>query len=289
MDKRKSRRVLWGSLCGVLILAWIGLMLYSLTWEPYWLKVERNVIAFDGGGRVPAGLKIVHLSDIHRSDIVPDSYISGCVSKVNGLEPDIVFLTGDYITGRKRWIEGLGELLAPLEAGMGVWAVPGNHDGGKWAAVRGGPTNPGRIREELERAGIGVLENESVRLQRAGVPFTVVGMGDLWSGSFDSLKAFQGIDPGQFVICLTHNPDTLRMLRDYPVDLFLCGHTHGGQVCLPFVGAPLLPVEDTRYSGGLYRLGRGFAYVNRGVGLLRKVRFNCRPEIALFEVACSEE
>ena len=259
-------------------------MLYAFRWEPYWLTIERTVLAFDGKGAVPSGLRIVQLSDIHRSAIVPDSYIRECVSKVNELDPDLVFITGDCITGGEEWVDGLGELLSPLDAKLGVWASMGNHDGGEWAKVRGGPRDSGRVRGELEGAGIGVLENESVLLEHGGVPVRVVGMGDLWAGYFEPGEAFRGAREDEFVICLSHNPDTIGSLGGYPVDLLLSGHTHGGQVSIPFVGAPLLPVENTEYARGLHRIAGGYAYVNRGVGLLRKVRFNCRPEIAFFVV-----
>ena len=284
MKRRISRRGFLGVLGGAALGVGVGLPLYVFRWEPYWLKVERNVLTFDERDGVPSGLRIVHLSDIHRSDIVPDSYIRKCVSKANELEPDLILLTGDYITGDVGWAAGLGELLAPLKASMGVWACLGNHDGGKWSARYGGPPGYNRVREELKKAGIGVLVNENVQLEYDGVPVTIVGMGDLWAGYFDPETTFQGIAPDGFVICLTHNPDTLEMLQGYPVDLFLCGHTHGGQVSVPLVGAPILPIEDTRYGGGLYRLSENYAYVNRGVGLLRKVRFNCRPEISFLRV-----
>jgi predicted MPP superfamily phosphohydrolase len=275
-----SRRQLLKIVAGSLVGAGISGSLYSYFLEPYWLVVERHKLTFNPTHNPPTKLRIAHLSDLHRSDIVPAAYLNECVTKVNSLKPDLILLTGDYITWEKNWAESVGEILSPLEAGLGVFASLGNHDGGDWA---GFPSDT--VRRRLEKAGICVLVNEYKNLSFGSVPITIVGLGDLWAGDFDTGTAFNKVDPECFTIALSHNPDTVPFLSNCSANLILCGHTHGGQVWIPLLGPPILPVDDRRFSAGVYGEGEQIIYVNRGVGLLRKVRFNCRPEIALIEIA----
>ncbi len=278
--RKLTRRRLLKIIAGSVTAAGLGGSLYSYFIEPYWLAVERHRLKFEKKRNPPSGLRILHLTDLHRSDIVPESYLRECIARANALKPDIVLLTGDYITWETKWAQSVGEILGPLKAGLGVFASLGNHDGGDWAGF-----SAETVTRHLERAGVRVLVNESVRLSHGSVPFAIVGLGDLWAGNFDSKAAFNGAKPEEFTIALSHNPDTISSLRDTCADLILSGHTHGGQVCVPLFGPPILPVDNRTYSSGIYREGRQTAYVNRGVGLLRRVRFNCRPEIALIEIA----
>ncbi len=273
-------KTLAGSVVGV----GIGGPAYSCLVEPYWLAVERHSLRFASKHNPPCGLRIVHLSDLHRSRIVPDSYLRDCIATANELAPDLVVMTGDYITSSRKWADRLGGLLVPLQATVGVYATLGNHDGGRWAAAHGGSPDTSFVREALEKAGIRVIVNRSLRLKYRDKVITLVGLGDLWAGEFDAPRAFRGVGADEFTIALSHNPDTIRELRKYAVNLILCGHTHGGQVRLPFIGPPILPVDDKQYSAGVYRIGEQVAYVNRGIGLLAKVRFNCRPEIACLDI-----
>jgi len=273
-------KVLAGSALGL----GLGGGFYACRVEPYWLKVERREIPLGPRHRAAGPIRIVQLSDLHRSRIVPDSYLRKCVARANELDPDLVLMTGDYVTHGLQWTSGLGKVLSGLRAGSGKFASFGNHDGGGWAATCGGPRDTTAIERELAAAGFRALVNQSVTLDVRGVRLAIVGLGDLMAGQFEPHTAFKHVPEGRFVIALSHNPDTLRELENFPADLILCGHTHGGQVCIPFLGPPLLPVEDTRYSAGMYRLGAARAYVNRGLGLLRQVRFNCRPEITCIDL-----
>ena len=277
---RLSRRRLLKILAGSFVGAGLGGSLYSYFLEPYWLAVERHKLNFDRKYNPPSGLTIAHLTDLHRSEIVPDSYLQKCIAKVNSLKPDLVLLTGDYITWDVKWAESIGEILSSLKGRLGVFASLGNHDGGDWA---GFPSDT--VISSLEDAAIRVLINESVKLSFKGTSVTIVGLGDLWAGDFDAEAAFGNVDPGSFTITLSHNPDTIGNMLNYSSNLTLCGHTHGGQVWIPLIGPPILPVDDKTYSAGIYLEGEQTIYVNRGVGLLRRVRFNCRPEIAFIEIA----
>lgn len=276
LTRRRFLKIAAGSVAG----AGIASALYGYFLEPYRVAVEQHILRFAPGKNPPSGLRMVHLSDLHRSEVVPDSYLLECFSKANQLNPDLVVMTGDYITSGSKWSDSLGDLLASLQASLGIYATLGNHDGGQWA---GFDTLP--VREELEKAGIRVLTNESVALEHTGKPFTVVGLGDLWAGDFDPSKSFEGVKADRFTIALSHNPDTITALQEFNANIILCGHTHGGQVRIPLLGPLVLPVKDKRFSAGIYRVGEQIAYVNRGIGLLRRIRFNCRPEIACIDIA----
>ncbi len=262
----------------------MGGVAYSFLVEPYWLAVERHSLEFASRDNPPCGLKIVQLSDLHRSKIVPDTYLGDCIATVNGLAPDLVVMTGDYITHGTRWVKGLRDVLTSLQAPLGIYAVFGNHDGGKWAARYGGSSDTSLVRRELEQAGIRTLVNQSLRLEYGGKAFTLVGLGDLWAEEFDAVAAFRRVEAEEFTIALSHNPDTITELQKYPANLILCGHTHGGQVRIPLVGSPIVPIADWKYTAGLFRMGEQVAYVNRGIGLMMKVRFNCRPEVTYLEI-----
>ena len=169
-----------------------------------------------------------------------------------------------------------------LSAPLGVYAVLGNHDHG----VHGQHTRAQRresasaLRDVLGAGGVRELLNESVLISRDGcAPLHLAGFGDLWAGEFDP-EAVTAVSTGP-TIALTHNPDGAPALAERDMDLILCGHTHGGQVRVPFLGPPILPVRLRQYAAGPYDLDRSRLYVNRGVGWLRRVRLFVRPEVTL--------
>jgi len=276
LTRRRLLKILAGSFVG----ASLSGGLYSYCVEPYWLKIERHKLSFDKKFNPPSGLTIAHLTDMHRSGIVPDSYLQECVRKTNALKPDLVLLTGDYITWDKKWAVSLKEILGTLQGRLGVFASLGNHDGGDWAGF-----SSDAVRESLEDAGIHVLMNESIKLSFDDVPVTVVGLGDLWAGDFDAETAFDNVDSDCFAIALSHNPDTVSKICNYSSNLVLCGHTHGGQVRLPLIGAlDIVPYHKIRYDLGLFDIRGTKLYVNRGIGTaMLPIRMLCPPEITLFK------
>jgi predicted MPP superfamily phosphohydrolase len=141
------------------------------------------------------------------------------------------------------------------------------------------------VRELLGRAGVTLLHNAAETLRVRGRAVTLVGLGDMWAGELQPALAFDGPDAnGGLRIVLAHNPDAKEALREYAWDVLLSGHTHGGQVKLPFVGPLLLPIRDRRFAEGLHRWEGRWVYVTRGVGNLHGIRFNCPPEVALLTV-----
>jgi len=140
------------------------------------------------------------------------------------------------------------------------------------------------LRKLLEHSGIQLLHNTSTHVQVRSAGLTLVGLGDLWAEEIEQARAFSALDAGIPVVLLSHNPDSKDVLGNYPWDLMLSGHTHGGQVIIPFDGPRFAPVMDKRYVGGLGTWGFRQIRVSRGVGSLGGVRFRCRPEVNLLVV-----
>jgi predicted MPP superfamily phosphohydrolase len=260
-----------------------GSGIYASAIEPEWLTVSRRAIPVGRGSGTP--LKVLHLSDLHASRVVSLEFIASAVRKGVALQPDLICLTGDFITRGYDELDGYAEVLRGLAETAPTFACLGNHDGGLWAARRRGYPTTHRVRELLERAGVTLLHNAAETLRVRGREVTLVGLGDMWAGELQPALAFDGPDAnGGLRIVLAHNPDAKEALREYAWDVLLSGHTHGGQVKLPFVGPLLLPIRDRRFAEGLHRWEGRWVYVTRGVGNLHGIRFNCPPEVALLTV-----
>lgn len=235
--------------------------------------------------RLPAawdGFTIAQLSDLHYDDEFSVVPIRRAVEVVNHLHPDMVVVTGDFVTTpylrhnakqAASAAEPCAQLLGQLRAPFGVQAVLGNHD----VAL-----DPARVVEALQSQGIHVVRNRSMPLEQAGTRLWLCGVDDVIEGKPDVDAALKGIPPTEAVILLVHEPDFADHVARYPVDLQLSGHSHGGQVRLPLVGAPFLPKLAKKYPWGMRRIGRLTLYTNIGLGTIRMaIRFNCPPEITL--------
>ncbi len=270
MPSLTRRQFLRRLLAAALVLA--GPTAWATALAPSLLQVTRRRFSLPGVPR----LRFLALGDLHRSRWVPDEWIARAVRTGLALRPDLVLLTGDYVTGLGH-ADGLTDLLAPLtRVPLGAWAVLGNHD--HW-------TEPERIAAALEAAGIRVLRNGAASLLEGRL--WLVGLDDAMEAKDDLEGALDGVPPDVPLLLLLHEPDPAegiasRLAR--PV-LQLSGHSHGGQVRLPLLGAPVLPPLGRRYPAGLYRLGPLTLYTHRGVGLIPPpVRFRCPPEILLGEL-----
>ena len=135
---------------------------------------------------------------------------------------------------------------------------------------------------ELPRNGCTVLRNQSTTIDHQGARLWIVGLDDWWFGDFSPHKAFTNVPQNEPVIAFSHNPDTAEQLDEHRPNLILAGHTHGGQVRLPGIGALYLNTANHRFDQGLFHLKHSTLYVSRGIGYVRKVRFDCRPEIPIF-------
>ena len=244
-------------------------------WRRKRLVVERADVALPGLAPVFDNYRIAFLTDLHSSAVVPQWFLARAVSTVIALEPDVILLGGDFVSHSRRYATGLVELLRPLAAPDGVFAVLGNHDHYVSAEL---------VRAALASAGIRELWNTSVVLRRGDDALAVGGVGDLRFDVIDFRAATAGLCADVPRIVVSHDPDVFAYWPpDVRLDLMLSGHTHGGQAHLPLLGPPYVPSQfGFRYLAGHFRDGDRQLYVSRGVGAITApVRWGCPPEVTL--------
>jgi uncharacterized protein len=220
------------------------------------------------------GYRIAFLTDTHVAAFMRRGFYRECVERVRRFDPDLVLLGGDFVTW-KRHIPLMAEvLLTGLEAKDGVFAVLGNHD--YWAGSE-------QVRSAMSARGVQFIINHSVELRRNGDVMHLAGIDEIYRGEPDVDAAFAAVDPSRPCIGLSHHPDIIDYLDGRRFDLLVCGHTHGGQIRLPFFGAIVVPsVHESRYASGFQRVGKVLLYVSRGLGSVPPLRILCRPEVATF-------
>ncbi len=271
-----NRRAFLVSACGVST----AVPGYARFVEPEWLKfpqVECTLFA----DRQAEPVRLLHLSDLHASPPVPKRLIERAIEAGLSAKPDLICVTGDFVTSKQGYdSDWLVRQLSRVSAAAPAFATLGNHDGGKWAGHYGGFRSTANIGALIQSSGIKLLHNENCEMKAKGRTFDLVGLGDLWSGEMRPQQAFPPRSSKR-VVLLSHNPDTKDLLPDYGWDLMLSGHTHGGQLSLPYFGTPFAPVRDHRYVEGLKEWNGRQIHVTTGVGNLHGVRFNCRPEVSL--------
>lgn len=222
------------------------------------------------------GLRIVQISDIHHGLFLPKEWLSAAVRQANRLNPDIIALTGDFVTYSRRNIGPAAELLGRLRARHGVFAVLGNHD------FR---VDSEGITRALSRQHIDVLRNRHVPLRFGGESIYLVGVDDYGYGA-DLRRAIRGVPSGSATVLLAHNPRVIHLASRNNVSLVLSGHTHGGQVNLPLLGTVYgRSPERLRYKIGWDRMGATQIYVSRGIGtIVLPWRLRCPAEITHLEL-----
>lgn len=296
--RRLSRRRFltpgWGMLLAGVTIGLLGLV-YATLVEPRWIEVTRRDVALPGLPAALDGFTIAHLSDFHLGPHVSAKDVRRGVGIANALGADLIVLTGDFVSGSAEHITAGARELASLRARYGIFAVLGNHD--VW-------TDADYVAQSLAEAGIVVLRNERQPLEVGDTRLWLLGMEDtgytggffsdfraVWQETGDALAALlEGIPTDEPRLLLVHNPDFTEMLPDGRIDLALCGHTHGGQVRLPLVGAPVVPsCFGQKYARGLVQGPRTLVYVNRGLGTTGlPLRLGCRPEITLLRLRRGE-
>ena len=250
---------------------------YARLVEPYnyWIS-ETDIFIPDLPERFE-GFRITHLTDLHHSNILGLDEIRRAIDLAQRTKPDMIALTGDYTTSYRRFIEPCAQALAALSAPEGVWAVLGNHDH---------YTDPELTTRALERQHISVLNNAHTTIRRGSDSIQLSGIDD-WSWGFaDWPRAFAGLDRKTPAVLLSHQPRVLDFEETRNVSLILSGHTHGGQVKLPWLGAPArFATKDLKYDRGLFRRGDTQLYVSSGTGVIGlPVRLGVRPEIAVLRL-----
>jgi predicted MPP superfamily phosphohydrolase len=241
------------------------------------------------------GFSIAQLSDFHLGRHVTREQVRRAVEVANGLGADVIVLTGDFVTGAAKHSAACAEELAALGATCGVYAVLGNHD--KW-------TNPDLVAAKVAEVGNSVLRDDACSIGARGGRLWLLGIEDTgctagyFGHTYGDFKAawadkrtrlagmLEDVPVDEARLLLVHNPDFTEMLPEGRIDLALCGHTHGGQVRVPFLGAPVVPsFFGNKYATGLVQGPKTQVYVNRGIGLIAPpVRFNCRPEVTLLRL-----
>jgi len=242
-------------------------------WESGNLEIRTLSVALKG---LPAGFKgcrVALLTDLHHSFFISREYIEKAVSLTNSLDPDIILLAGDYINDDAAYIVPVMEELHKLHAPLGVFAVQGNRD------IR---VNRMLVSRELARNGIRELTNKGCWIERGGSRIWLCGMDDFTLGHPDAKAALKGASDGATILALTHNPHFADFLEDPRIMLVLSGHTHGGQINLPFLGRPFIPKGCGNYPAGLAQAPHTKVFVSVGVGsVFPPLRLGCPPEVAL--------
>jgi uncharacterized protein len=242
--------------------------------EAKWCRLTRQTIALPNLPPPFRGTTVALLADVHHGPFVPLAYIRQVVEMTNAIRPDIVVLAGDYVHRHENYIAPGIEELGKLRAGLGRFAVRGNHDN------RGYQTFS---RAALADAKLPDLNNMGIWLTRGSSRLRICGVGDLWTDRQNLGAALGDATERDAVLLLSHNPDFVESIRDARVGLVLSGHTHGGQVIVPGFGAPIVPSRyGQKYLYGLVQGPCCPVFVTRGVGTITPpVRLLCRPEVAL--------
>jgi uncharacterized protein len=240
--------------------------------------VRRMRLACEGLPAGFCGFTILHLSDLHVGGGA--GVAEGLSAHLRALEADLCVLTGDYRSQR----HGPGDdvyptmarILSDVHARLGLVGILGNHD-------RSGDV------PALEHLGVTMLVNAALELRRGRESAWLIGVDDPHHYGCDDLPgALRGVPPDAFKILLVHTPELLEDAAHHGVHLYLCGHTHGGQICLPVIGPPIVHTNcRRRYARGVWRYKQMHGYTSTGVGTSGvPVRFFCRPEIGLMELRC---
>ena len=262
------------------------------------LKIERLTVAIANLPASLSGVKIVQISDLHYDGVrLSEELLANAIDISNLENPDLVAITGDFVTDDPQPIEALASRLQKLNSRVGIYACLGNHDNVSLESRQ-------QIINALSEVQIKVLWNEVD--YPLGKDLAIVGLADYWSREFNPKLVFELIDPNIPRLVLSHNPDSAEILRKWRVDLQLSGHTHGGQVVIPNYGpAPILiqqirkntpkfvsyfipylracskVVKHWKWSEGWHQVGRNQLYVNRGLGTYSPGRFFCPPEVTV--------
>ena len=253
----------------------------SLLLEPNRPRIVRENFFLPRWPERMNGFTIALLSDFHYDDYFSVHPLHAAIPLVNGLRPDLIALTGDFVSvplagdAAKGAVdaEPCARLLRQLKAPHGLWAVLGNHDCN---------TDPQYITHALQAEGISVLANQSAPIERDGARIWLAGVNDVLSETADLAETLRSVPTGEAVVLLAHEPDFADEAARFPIDLQLSGHSHGGQVRIPFLPPLYLPAMARKYVLGRYRVGELDLYTNAGLGTVDlPVRLNCPPEITV--------
>ena len=272
-------------LFGILMVVGILIGFYSAYVEPHLLRVKQYDMKFEQVAGNP--ITVVQFSDTHFGDFFTTEDLKKVVDKINEQQADLVLFTGDLMDNAAEYdgsIDEIATILSKIKATNGKYAVFGNRDYGGGAE---------RFYEDLmESAGFEVLVNSSRTLEVKGTTISLFGADDALIGYYNSNKTMQGISNDHLNLLLIHEPDLISDFLSYPIDLATAGHSHGGQVYIPFYGPLLTTALAEDYVRGLYDFGNNrktLLYVNTGIGNT-KVPFRLFnvPQISVFKLEKAE-
>jgi predicted MPP superfamily phosphohydrolase len=272
LNRREFLKVSGLAVGGGLVAATSYLAINDESQEPV---IDRIPLAIKKLHPALEGLTIVQITDVHLYPMTQPELVKKSVLMANELNPDLVVLTGDYVWQDLAAIDELAPILSGLDAKYGVFSTLGNHDYWLDADV---------VTAAMESAGLPVLINQGLSIQQGKGSIYIGGLDDGWSGHPNLDKTLEGVNSAEAVILLCHEPDLADQYSlDGRVDVQLSGHTHGGQIRFPGIGALVLPYLGRKYDLGLYKVNDMLLYTNRGLGVISEpVRFNCPPEISQF-------
>lgn len=248
--------------------------------EPSRLSVTRTTIPCPRLPPALHGLRIGLLADIHYKPDRDEDLLTSAVETLMAERPDIITLPGDFIDHSPHVLAPMLRILSQLDAPLGVFASPGNHDG--WNVDK--PT----MARAFEQAGISFLINRNTLVSARGENLSIAGTDHVWQGNPDPARTLRGICRDSPLICLVHEPDYFdTMCQAREITLQVSGHTHGGQCKVPLIGyAPARVAYGQTYLEGAYSRGHSRLFVTRGLGTSTlRVRFACPPEIAILTLS----
>jgi uncharacterized protein len=270
-----SRRAFLGAGAAVAL----GLGLDAGELERHWITLERRSFSIEHLPDAFVGMRFVQISDLHYAEFTEPYYLHRVVEFVNALGPELVLLTGDFVSmaplrGRA------GRVYAPMCAAV----LDGLHCRERYGSVGNHDWMVGEriVVEAMEAVGIRMLVNRFVPLERGGARLWLAGLGSALGSNIDLPASIppHALRDREPVVLMAHEPDAWDAIAPYGVDLVLSGHTHGGQVRLPLAPPFFLPPMGERYVEGRFQRGRSQLYVNRGIGAVGlPFRFRCPPEV----------
>lgn len=287
--RREQRRAVAVTWSGVVLalggLAGVGALAYAVRVEPDWIEVKDVRLTLPRLPRAFHGYKLVQISDLHAGKFMPDERLDKIVDLVNAQEPDLIAMTGDFVTRVYRGApKDIIPAMSSLRAKDGVVAILGNHD--YWGAK-----GPDLMRQVIAASGLIDLNNKVHTLERDGERLHVAGIDSVREGNNRLDLVLKELPRDGAAILLAHEPDFADVAaRTRRFDLQISGHAHGGQVVIPGIGSPALPVLGRKYWRGHYMVEDMHLYVNRGLGMVRlPVRFLARPEITVYTLQTMDD
>lgn len=311
--RSKAIKLLWNLGCVATVVG-----IWPRFIEPNLLFTTRLIL---GMGHVPSaleGLKIAQFSDLHLHPEVSERFLEKLVQRVMAWKPDIIVFTGDFLCySQMTDAQRLENFLKRFSAPFGCYCIFGNHDYQSYVAVNGagdydvvdkvpfelckgikrllvrqkvsGLMSP-RLRqlvphtalvELLEKTPFQMLENRTVQIKIRGSILNLCGVGEFMVNRCNPRQAFATYDERYPGIVLAHNPDCVKRLQNYPGEIILCGHVHGGQINLPWVRSRMVVLEDPSLVRGMHTVGGKSVHINRGLGSTLRFRLFAAPELSL--------